>query len=400
MPATFNPFLGGDHADPYPGYHRLRSQDSVQWREFFGAGFWLALGHEDVVSILRDPRFSADRSRANIPDELRARFSPLGLKSTRSMLTAEPPDHGRLRHSVSGAFTAAALEPLRSHAQRFVDGVIDNAERTNRLDVINDLAHPLALSTMTQTLGVPIDDHAQFRRWSSDILVAIGPLVTYQAGRRAEQSISELTKYLQDLVSERRAEPRDDLLTSLISAADEGVSLTESELYWTLIQLLVAGTETPTNFIGNAFRALLNNPDQMQRIRDDPALIESAVEELLRFDSPLQATGRVAIEDVHLAGQTIRKGDIILPFLGAANRDPDVFPSPDVLDVGRTSNWHVAFGAGIHFCIGAQLARLEAAIAFETVLRRLPRLRFATPSNLRWRRTVIARGLKSLEVSF
>ena len=396
----YNPFDPAMRADPYPVLRELRSQEPVHPSGFI-EGSYLLTRYADVLSVLRSPRASADRSQATAVQQLQqAQPEELGpLGGAQTMLTADPPDHTRLRTLVSKAFTPQAVEAMRPRIQRLVDELLDAVAQAGRMDIVADLAYPLPVIVIAEMLGVAPEDRERFKRWSDDIAVTLDPIVPPEALERAQVSAQELVDYLREVVGEHRASPRQDLIGALIAAEEQGDRLTEDELYATCMLLLVAGNETTTNLIGNGMLALLRHPDQLARLRDDPSLIEPAVEELLRFDSPVQATARVALDETEMDGQTVRPGELFVTHLAAANRDPAQFPDPDRLDIARSDNRHVAFGYGVHFCLGAPLARVEGQLAIGTLVRRFAGLRLLTEEP-EWRETVILRGLKALPVAF
>ena len=396
----YNPFTPDAQADPYPLYHQLRNEQPVHWSELMEAH--VCSRYDDVVAVLRDPRFSADRRRARsrfvqAAAEMEQNAGPFFQAQT--MLTSDPPQHTRLRGLVNKAFTARRVESLRPHIQEIVDELLDAVQGKRELDVIWDLGYPLPVIVIAELLGVPSGHREQFKHWSDGIVGTLGsPFAAPEVQQRAFQSMTELAAYFRDVIEERRRAPQDDLISALIAAEEQGQALSEEELLATLILLLVAGNETTTNLIGNGTLALLRHPDQLARLRADPSVAESAVEELLRYDSPVQATGRVAMEDVEVGGTLVREGQVAFLLLGAANRDPAVFPDPDRLDLTRRDNRHVAFGYGIHFCLGAPLARIEAQVALPSLLARFPSLRLAT-EELDWSGGLILRGLKKLPVT-
>ena len=387
----FNPFLPEFHANPYPFYHRLRAADPVHRTPM---GLWVLTRYDDVVSVLRDPRFGRegfDQILANVYGE-----------GARSMLFRDPPDHTRLRGLVSQAFTPRVIERMRSHIQDIVDRLLDRVQNANTMDVIADLAYPLPVTVICELLGVPTDAQGGIRQWSADLarsVDAIGMPTDDEVVTRGRLAQQAMLDYFRDFIAERRQTPRDDLLSLLIAAEEQGDRLTEGELLITCTLLFVAGHETTVNLIGNGLLALLNHPDELAKLRADPALLPGAVEELLRYDSPVQRTGRMTNTDVELDGRKIGKGSLVVTAIGAANRDPAHFPDPDRLDITRRDNRHVAFGFGIHFCLGAPLARLEGQIALGTLLGRMPKLRLAT-STLEWRESSTLRGLKRLPITF
>ena len=391
----FNPMDPDFVADPYPTYHRLRAVDPVHQSPL---GFWVLTRYEDVVFALRDPRLAKEA----IASFIAARFGMTPLGVGLSMLDRDPPDHTRLRGLVSKAFTPRVVEGLRPHIQRIVDGLIDTVAGDGAMDLIEDFAYPLPVTVICQMLGVPLEDQETFKGWGLDIARGLDAIMLPPDSEVAQRSIAArqgLSDYFRALIAQRRAEPRADLLSGLIAAEEAGDKLSEQELLATCILLLVAGHETTVNLIGNGTLALLRHPDQLRRLRDNPGLIGSAVEELLRYDGPVQRTARIPSEDVAIGGRTIPAGEMVMPFIGAADRDPAQFPDPDRLDIGRTENRHLAFGWGIHFCLGAPLARVEGQIALDTLLRRLPRLALATDKP-EFRQSLTLRGLTSLPVTF
>ena len=397
----YNPFAPDVHANPYPLYDRLRSEDPVHWSAIMEV--WVLSRYDDIVGVLTDQRWSADRRQARnrFAAEAQRRqeeFGPFGR--TQTMLTADPPLHTRLRRLVSKAFTPRMVEGLRPRIQEIVDELMDAVQGSGRMDVIRDLAYPLPVIVIAEMLGVPPEDRDRFKHWSDEIVGALnGPFALEETLQRARTSANELATYMHGVIEERRREPRDDLMSGLIAAEEQGQILSEDEMLATAMLLLVAGNETTTNLIGNGTLALLRNPDQMRTLRDDPSLIPTAVEELLRYDGPVQGTGRVATEPMEIDGRAIEPGQAVLCMLAAANRDPAQFERPDELNLRRHPNEHLAFGDGIHFCLGAPLARAEGQIAFQAMLERLADPRLET-EDLRWGGTFILRGLASLPIAF
>jgi cytochrome P450 len=397
----YNPFVPEVHANPYPLYLQLREQDPVHWSPLLEA--WILTRYDDVLEVLKHPRFSADRRRARnrfvqAAMEQQAQAGPFAQAQT--MLSSDPPQHTRLRGLVSKAFTFKAIEAMRPHIQEIVDDLLERVQDKGRMDAIWDLGYPLPVIVIAEMLGVPPEQRDTFKRWSDDIVATLGgPLVAPDVQERGRKSVEEMGAYFRGIIAERRKQPKDDLLSGLIAAEERGEALSEQELLATCILLLAAGNETTTNLIGNGTLALLRNPDQLALLREHPELVESAVEEFLRYDGPVQGTARVAMEEIEIGGQVINEGQIAFTMLAAADRDPAVFPDPDALDITRTENRHIAFGYGIHFCLGAPLARAEAQIAFVTMLRRLPDLRLDAEEP-QWGGTFILRGLKSLGVAW
>jgi cytochrome P450 len=393
---TFNPMAPEFVEDPYPTYRRLREEDPVHQSPL---GFWVLTRYDDVVSSLKDPRLIKEPIAAFVAARFGMAAPPTGMGL--SMLDRDPPDHTRLRGLVSKAFTPRMIEHLRPHIQQIVDGLLDKVEGEPGMDLIEQFAYPLPVIVICEMLGVPVADHERFKGWGLDIARGLDAILLppdSPVAQRSMQARHALAGYFRGLIAERRAAPQDDMLSGLIAAEEAGDKLTEDELLATCILLLVAGHETTVNLIGNGSLALLRHPDQRKRLQEDPGLITSAVEELLRFDGPVQRTARIPSEDVTFGGRTIGKGEMVMPFIGAADRDPAQFPDPDRLDIGRADNRHIAFGWGIHFCIGAPLARVEGQIAINTLLKRKPKLALAAPPQ--HRQSLTLRGLTTLPVSF
>jgi pimeloyl-[acyl-carrier protein] synthase len=394
---VFNPLLPEFHANPYPFYKALREKDPVHQSPL---GFWVLTRYDDVVMSLRDPHFGRD----GFAPLLEANYGAGGAGGSlpRSMLMRDPPDHTRLRTLVNKAFTPRVIEGMRPHIQSIVDRLLDRVQGARAMDVIADLAYPLPVTVICEMLGVPLEDHEAIRGWSTDIirsLDAIGLLADPEVVKRAAEARSALGEYFRRLLPERRRRPQADLLSLLIAAEEQGDKLNEGELLSMCVLLFIAGHETTVNLIGNGMLALLTHSDQLAKLRADPMLVPVAVEELLRYDSPVQRTARVTSADVEIQGRPIPSGSMVVAAIGAANRDPGQFVDPDRLDVARADNRHVAFGFGIHFCLGAPLARLEGQIALGTLLRRMPALALRTDAP-DWRESSTLRGLKALPVTF
>jgi len=318
------------------------------------------------------------------------------------MLFRDAPDHTRLRALVNRAFTPRIVEGMRGHIQHIVDALVDQVQGARSMDVIADLAYPLPVTVISEMLGVPAADRAAFKQWSSDIARSLDAAIL-PAGSdviaRGQVARAALGDYFRTLIATRWKNPRADLLSNLIAAEEQGDKLSEEELLATCVLLLIAGHETTVNLIGNGLFALLRHPAEFRALRDHPTLIATAVEELLRYDGPVQRTGRMTMTDVEISGTPIPKGSIVAAIIGAANRDPAQFSDPERLDVARRENRHIAFGFGIHFCLGAPLARVEGQIAIGTLLRRLPALELAS-AQPEWRESSVLRGLKALQVTF
>ena len=401
-PLEFNPFLPEMRVDPYPLYHRLRSRDPVH-QSF--PGVWILTRYADCVAVLRDPgRFSNDSRNSELYQAFRAARGrePTIMEDTagRTMLFIDPPDHTRLRNLVNKAFTARRIEALRPHVREIVKGLLDDIEASGRdtFDLVNEVAYPLPVTVICEMLGVPSQDWEQFHRWSSALVVTLDPVMSDEVLGPANEAALAFADYFTGLLTDRRAHPREDLLTAMIAAEDRGERLTEQELLAMCILLLIAGHETTVNLIGNGMLALLRHRDQLERLTTNPSLIRSATEEFLRYDSPVQFLGRTLMEDIEIGGRHIRKGEQVVPVIGAANRDPEQYSEPDMLDIGRPDYRHLSFGGGIHFCLGAPLARAEGQITIAELARRFPNLELATETFER-RETVTLRGLRSLPVA-
>jgi pimeloyl-[acyl-carrier protein] synthase len=367
----FNPFDPAVMADPYPYYRRMREQDPVHWNGVVRA--WFLTRHADVSELLRDDRFSADRTlsdRYTPPPPGRARPG-------RSMLVVDPPDHTRLRSLVNTAFTPRMVEQLRSRIEAISADLLDRLAGGREADLVAEFAYPLPVVVIAEMLGVPARDRLRFQEWSAVLVKGLDPFVDAETQERVFDARDALIDYLRGVIAERRRGPRDDLITGLIAAEAKGDVFSQGELLAMCNLLLVAGHETTVNLIGSGVLALLANPDQLERLRRAPELARTAVDELLRYTSPVQWTGRVAVADLELGGRRIARHQSVVGILGAANRDPAVFPDPDRLDIGRDPNPLLAFGRGIHFCLGAPLARLEAQVALPMLLARFPGLRLA-----------------------
>jgi cytochrome P450 len=396
----FNPFAPGMLANPYDMYRALREHDPIHRSEMMES--WVLTRYDDIDKVLTDNRFSADRQRARtrfaqMMEEQREQYGP--MSSAQTMLTSDPPEHTRLRKLVSKAFTPRAVQDLRPRIQQIVDYLLAEAGKKGEFEIIHDLAYPLPVIVIAEMLGVPPEDRHKFKEWSDKVVATLGgpftPPETLESGRIA---IEELAEYLGGVIAERRAEPRQDLISGLIAAEEGGQVLSEEEIFATCILLLIAGNETTTNLIGTSMLALFENPDQMQRLREEPALITSAVEELLRFAGPVHGTGRVPKEDIEIAGHVFHEGEMVFTLLAAGNRDPSHYPDPDKLDLGRNPMDHLAFGDGIHFCLGAPLARAEAQIAIGSLVQQFPKLRLLGGEQ-EWGGTFIIRGPKRLNVA-
>jgi len=393
-------------ADPFPYYRRLREVAPAHRVKLpDGKPAWLVTRYDDVVRVLTDERFSKDPFRVLSKEQLASSprlerlLGPLLLPLARHMLNRDPPDHTRLRTLVTQAFSPRLVDRMRGRIQTLSDELLDRVERRGRMDLIADYALPIPTTVIAEMLGVPVADRHKFHRWSSAMLAAGA---TRFGLLRAMPSALLFMRYIRRFIKIRRADLRDDLISALITAQEASERLNDDELLSMILLLIVAGHETTVNLIASGMLALLEHPDQLERLRNDPGLIKPAIEELLRFTAPVEtATERFASEDVELAGVKISKGDLVLAAIASANRDESRFVNPDRLDITREPNKHLAFGLGIHFCLGASLARLEGQMAINTLLARTRDLQLSVdPSTLRWRSGLVLRGLKALPVSF
>jgi cytochrome P450 len=381
-------------ADPYPLYVEIRGRGLVH----SSLGGWVTASHQTAASILRDRRFSSSPTHLKRyrPPSYPAGDPRAELPSA-DMLTMDPPDHTRLRRLVSSAFTPRAIAELEPWIRDVTDRLLESIDARAGFDLIDALAFPLPITVICHLLGVPAEDQASFRVWGHDVASTLDPQSTPAAETRTRSSELALTAYLQDLVRKRRANPDDSLLSALIAAEEEGDRLSSAELVSTALLLLIAGFETTVNLIGNGTVALLGDTELWGRLHEEPTLAPAAIEELLRYDSPVQMTSRIATEDVDLDGTVISKGAPVLLAIGGANRDPDVFDQPDLLRIDRPdASRHLAFSLGMHHCLGAALARLEGRIAFEELTRRYPALQLAgTPAR---RPLLVLRGFETVPV--
>lgn len=396
----FNPLSPDFIRDPYPHYYRLRRLDPIHVTPF---GQFVTSRHADVSLVLRDKRFGKDfveRSTRRYGPEIMN--EPVFRSMSYWMLQADPPDHTRLRGLVVKAFTARRVEDMRPRIQQIVDEAIDAVIDRGHMDLIEDFAFRLPVTIICDMLGIPEEHREVFYKSSRDGGRLLDPVpLSAEEIKQGNAGNLMAQMYFQQLFELRRRTPGDDLITQLVQAEEDGNKLTNEELTANIILLFGAGHETTVNLIGNGLLALHRNPDQLALLKARPELMEGAIEEFLRYDSSVQMTGRVALEDVDLGGAKIPKGESVLCLLGSANRDPAVYPDrPDRLDVTRANVKPLSFGGGIHFCLGAQLARIEAEIAIATLLRRLPDLRIDDVENPEWRPTFVLRGLKRLPASW
>ena len=392
-------------ADPYSYLGRLRSKEPVYWNARYRS--WVLTRHEDVSTAMTDPRFSSDRIAPVIARE-RARARPdLDLVETLELLNGwlvfrNPPEHTRFRRLVHKAFSPRIIASMRGEVQRVADELIDAAQAKagsdGVIDLIHEVAYPLPAIVIASMLGVPAEDRDKFKNWSDDISALVfGALDDPDRHSRARAGMSELVGYISSLLNQVRAEPGKDLASALVQARDGEETLTEEELVAICVNLLFGGHETTTNLIANGVLAFIDHPDQADLLRKDAALAGPAVEEVLRYDGPAKAVVRIAAEDIEMGGRTIKAGDRVFVMLSGANHDPEVFDSPEELDIHRKRGAHLAFGVGVHYCLGATLARLEGSIVIPQVLSRFPDIALAE-EQLEWDSVILTRGLKRLPV--
>ncbi|MGH9795602.1 MAG: cytochrome P450 family protein [Candidatus Acidiferrales bacterium] len=393
-------YSGEFEADPFPFFARLRAEQPVYATTLPDkTPAWLVSRYDDVLALLKDERFAKNRRNAMTPEQLRKQpwVPPFFRPLERNMLDLDPPDHERLRALVHKAFTPRLIEQMRAKVQRVASELLERAAGRAEIDLVRDFALPLPVAVITDILGVPPADRGKFHKWSSAI-VAVNSL---KPPVSVIPNVWFFVRFLRRFFRLRRAEPRDDLTSALIQAEEAGDRLSEDELLAMAFLLLVAGHETTVSLIAGGTLELLRHPDQLEKLRREPALIASAVEELLRFTAPVfLSTERFARADVALHGVTIPRGGLVFGVIGSANRDAAAFENPDALDITRQNNRHLAFGHGIHFCLGAALARMEAQIAVNSLLQRLPKFRLAVPvDSLQWNASLVLRGLKALPVA-
>ncbi len=390
-------------ADPHRVFAQMREHDPV----FCQPGIdnetmiWFVTRHEDAAAMLLDDKsFVRDQRLALTEEELAANPVPPAFELIDNhMLNRDGDDHRRLRRLVTKAFTPRMVEQLRPRIQAIAEELLDAVEARGEMDLSAEYAFPLPITVIAEMLGVPGSDQTRFQEWSDAIVT---PVFEEEEMERVFAQMGDFAAYLTEFFASRRADPQDDLVSALLAARDEEDALTEAELFGTVVLLIVAGHETTVGLIGNAVVSLLANPDQLERVRADSSLLPGAIEEVLRYEGPVErALNRWAATDVEFGGHTIRRGELVIAILNAADRDAERFPEPDRLDVCRADTKHLAFGRGSHYCLGAPLARLEAEIALETLFRRLPGLRLAVePHELDWRPTPGFRRVAALPVAW
>ena len=388
-------------ADPYPIFARMRARAPV-WKA--PQNRWFLTGYADTVELLRDKRFGRGYDD---PDALMRRFGPTALQEpavvelSHMMLMRDPPSHTRLRGLVTKAFTARRIEALRTQIQELTDRLLSKVEADGQMDAIRDLAFPLPVLVICELLGIPEADRAHFVKRTGSGGTLLNPTPPTRAELDAANAgTRESAAYFENLFELRRREPQDDLITQLVQAEEAGDRLSTAELRANVNLLFAAGHETTVNLIGNGILNLLRHPEQWRILADDRSLVPNGIEEILRYESPVQAVGRSVGEACDLGGVALAKDDIVVSLIGAVNRDPSVFVDPEKLDVTRKDLRPLSFGGGIHFCLGAQLARIEAAVVFDTLLRRMPTMRLVEPVDPKWRTSFTLRGLTELPVAW
>jgi len=391
--------------DPYPILRRLREEDPVHWSDSIGA--WILTRYDDIVVTFKDVAHFSNEGRLArtveyLPPESRARFQ--GIEAhyrQKSLIHSDPPDHTRLRGLVTKAFTPRVVEAMRPRIQAITDELLDAVRPRRRMEVVKDLAIPLPVTVLAEIFGVPKPDLPLFKGWADDLLAFQGvnkPAI--ELLERSQTALLEIRSYLSELIQRKRREPLPDLLSELAAAEAEGGRLSETELVSSSITLLVAGHETTTSLIGNGLYALLSHPEEWQTLRREPSLLVSAIEEMLRYESPVARQPRLLKRDVELGGKQLREEQMLFQMLNAANRDPDYFREPDRFNIRREKNPHLAFGLGAHFCVGATLARTEGWIVFSTLMARLPELRLVDEKPHWDLQKPNSRMMKSLYVDF
>ena len=403
MTAEFDSALSSAdfNADPYPVYHQMRNEAPVYWSDAWGC--WMLTRYKDIAWTLQDYQAFTSLGRLtatmDLPEPLWERVAPLVRHYSQGLINVDPPDHTRMRKLVHMAFTPRTIRKMQAYIEAIVARLIEERIECGAMDVIWDFAYPLPVTVIAEMMGIPVADHAKFKAWSGEIVGFMAtPKPTPEILLKSQDALLAMQAYFRDIYAKRRAQPEDDLITALVLAELEGDKLTEEEMVSSCVTILIGGHETTTYLIANGLYWLLQHPEQFRRLSQNPQLAQSATEEFLRYDGPFQRNRRIATRDVTIGGCTIKKGQLIMQLLGAANRDPAQFPNPDALDITRSPNKHLAFGYGPHFCLGAPLARLEAPVAFRALLGRLRNIQLAGDS-LEWNNALF-RGLKSLPITF
>ena len=399
----FNPFSPGFQADPYPTYQMLRTADPIHQVKGFRFNQWFLSRYKDVYAVLNDARFKVD----DLPERLAGKalhlqqpgdFEPLIQTVSNWLFFLEPPDHTRLRSLVQKTFSGMKVEPWRPRIEAIVNHLLDQVEG-NQMDVMMNLAAPLPALVSSELLGIPVGDRATLTQWAYTLFHVFDQPLSLQDYQHINQVALQFQEYFGKLITDFRKNPQDNLISQLIQLCDREGKLSEAELLGFLSMLFSVGQETTENLIGNGIFTLLNHPDSLESLKQNPQLMGNALEELLRYDSPVQIISRTAIEPVEMDGKTIEKGDKVNLLLGAANRDPEKFPEPDRLSWNRKESSRLPFGSGIHYCLGAELARVQGQVALSSLIQRLPQLQL-NPEKVERRKNIVLRGFKVLSVTF
>ena len=390
-------------ANPYPLFHRLREEDPVHWSERLSS--WVITRYDDVYTGLRDERLGNDRASVNmsaLPEPQRTDLGPLGEHVSNWLGFTDPPKHTRMRSFVSKVVNPKLAIDMKDRIQAIVNELLDRVQPKGHMDAINDFAFALPATVICEVLGIDSDRQQEFKSWLDDITAFVGGVGPFlkKVAEQAYKSQQQLTVFLRELTLKRRGEPRNDMISMLAAVEGQSDGLTEQELMGLCTFLFAAGEETTVSLIGNGIFLLLQHPEDMARLKNQPELMKSAIEEFLRYESPIPISPRLALADVEVRNRCIRKGDAVILMNGSANRDPAQFPDPDRLEIGRTNNKHLAFGWGDHFCLGGPLARMEGQIAIKSILERFPNLRLQEGQKLHWRQNMSIRCLESLPVAF
>jgi len=399
----FNPFSPEFQADPYPIYQILRTEDPIHQIKGFKFNQWFLSRYKDVYAVLNDARFKVDDLPERLADKAlhlkqQGDFEPLIQTVSNWLFFLEPPNHTRLRSLVQKTFSTLKVEPLRPRIQAIVEHLIDQVEG-KQMDVMTELAAPLPAWVSSEMLGIPTGDRPTLVEWAYTLFHVFDLPLSLQDYQHINQVALQFKEYFGKLITDFRKNPQDNLISKLIQLCDQEGKLSEAELLGFLSMLFSVGQETTENLIGNGIFALLNHPEALESVKQNPHLMESALEELLRYDSPVQMISRTAIEPVEMDGKTIQKGDKVNLLLGAANRDPEKFPEPDRLNWNRQESSRLPFGSGIHYCLGAELARVQGQVALNTLIQRLPQLQL-NPEKAERRKNIVLRGFKVLSVTF
>ncbi len=399
----FNLFDSKFNANPYPTYHRLREEDPVH--RYLIGGDWIVTRYADVKAVLKSgcvrtddrPKSIQERNKYFLHKE--KNLDTLAYTTSRFLFYMNPPEHTRLRGLVGKGFSSVVVERMRPHIQEIVDELLDKVRHKGSMDIVAELASPLSVSVISKLLGIPKEAQQQLHQWTNVLSRILDPLVSLKEYEAMNQATEEIQEYLRTLIAEREKDPQEDFISNLIAAKDQSDRLSQKELLAICTLLFGAGEETTGNTIGNGMLALLQHPNQMEQLKREPTMIQSAVEEVIRYDSAIQMLTRIATDNLEIGNQTIKAGEKIVLCLGAANRDPAQFPNPDELNINREQNHHLAFADGIHYCLGAALARVETQIAINTLIQTFPDLKLAS-NKLEWKKSIVIRGLKSLSVNF